>query len=39
VNSCDGHALLAALDSREADVMIEAKGKERALAALGVEIG
>jgi hypothetical protein len=39
VNSCDGYALLTTLDSREADVMIEAKGKERALAALGVEIG
>jgi UV DNA damage endonuclease len=35
----DWHALLAALDDREADVMVEAKGKEHALAALGVEIG
>jgi UV DNA damage endonuclease len=31
VESRDWHALLAALDGNEADVMIEAKGKERAL--------
>jgi hypothetical protein len=30
---------LAALDGREADVMFEAKGKEHALAPMGVEIG
>lgn len=35
----DWHVLFAALDGREADVMIEAKGKEQALAALGVGIG
>ena len=32
-------ALLRALDGRAADVMVEAKGKECALASLGVEIG
>ncbi len=31
--------LLGAIDGREADVMIEAKGKERALAPLGIGIG
>ena len=35
----DWHVLLGVLDGREADVMVEAKGKERALAALGVVIG
>jgi UV DNA damage endonuclease len=35
----DWQALLAALDGRDADVMVEAKNKERALASLGVEIG
>jgi UV DNA damage endonuclease len=35
----DWHALLAALDGREADIMVEAKGKEQALVALGVGIG
>jgi UV DNA damage endonuclease len=35
----DWHALRAALDRREADVMVEAKGKEHALAPLGVRIG
>ena len=35
----DWHALLSALDGRETDVMVEAKGKERALAPTGVEIG
>lgn len=34
----DWEALREALDGREADVMIEAKGKEKALAPLGVEI-
>jgi hypothetical protein len=31
--------LLAALDGREADVMVEAKGKEQALMTLGGAIG
>jgi hypothetical protein len=35
----DWHALLSALDGREADVMVEAKGKEHALVPMGVEIG
>jgi UV DNA damage endonuclease len=39
VESRDWHVLLAALDGRDADVMVEAKGKERALAPMGVEIG
>jgi UV DNA damage endonuclease len=39
VESRDWHALLAALGGREADVMVEAKGKEHALASLGLEIG
>ena len=34
----DWLALLAALDSRKAGVMVEAKGKEQALAPLGVGI-
>jgi hypothetical protein len=34
----DWLALLAALDSREAGVMVEVKGKELALAPLGVGI-
>jgi UV DNA damage endonuclease len=34
----DWYALLAALDGREADVMVEAKGKEQALVPLGVRI-
>ncbi len=38
VDRRDWLALLAALDGRDADVMVEAKGKERALASLGVEI-
>jgi UV DNA damage endonuclease len=38
VDPRDWQALLAALDGRDADVMIEAKGKERALAPLCVEI-
>ena len=38
VDCRDWQALLAALDGRDADVMVEAKGKERALAPLGVEI-
>ena len=39
VDSRDWQTLLGALDGREADVMVEAKGKEHALAPLGVEIG
>ncbi len=39
VDSKDWQALLGALDGRDADVMVEAKGKEHALAPLGVEIG
>ena len=39
VESRDWHVLLAALDGRDADVMVEAKGKEHALAPMGVEIG
>ena len=35
----DWYALRDALDRREADVMVEAKGKEHALAPLGVRIG
>jgi UV DNA damage endonuclease len=35
----DWYALRDALDPREADVMVEAKGKEHALAPLGVRIG
>jgi UV DNA damage endonuclease len=35
----DWYALLAALDGREADIMVEAKGKEQALVPLGVGIG
>jgi UV DNA damage endonuclease len=38
VDCGDWQALLAALDGRDADVMVEAKGKERALASLSVEI-
>lgn len=39
VEKRDWRALLDALDEREADVMVEAKGKELALGALGVGIG
>ena len=39
VDARDWCSLRFALDGREADVMVEAKGKERALAPLGVEIG
>lgn len=39
VESRDWQTLLGALGSREADVMVEAKGKEYALAPMGVEIG
>jgi UV DNA damage endonuclease len=39
VDNKDWQALLGALDGRDADVMIEAKGKEQALAPLGAEIG
>jgi UV DNA damage endonuclease len=35
----DWYALLDALDGREVDVMVEAKGKEQALVPLGVGIG
>ena len=39
VHPRDWQALLSALDGREADVMVEAKGKEQALVSIGVEIG
>jgi UV DNA damage endonuclease len=39
VDARDWQALRTALDGREADVMVEAKGKEYALAPMGVEIG
>jgi len=39
VNSADWLALLGALDGKDADVMVEAKGKEHALAPLGLDIG
>jgi UV DNA damage endonuclease len=39
VDSRDWEALLAALTGREADVMVEAKGKEHAHTPMGVEIG
>lgn len=39
VEKRDWRALLDALDGREADVMVEAKGKELALGSLGVRIG
>jgi hypothetical protein len=39
VDSRDRQALLDARNGREADVMVEAKGKEHALVPLGVEIG
>ena len=39
VDSRDWQALLGALGGREADVMVEAKGKEHALVPMGVEIG
>jgi UV DNA damage endonuclease len=39
VDARDRRSLLSALGGREADVMIEAKGKELALAPLGVRIG
>jgi UV DNA damage endonuclease len=38
VDSRDWQALLGVIGSREADVMVEAKGKEHALAPMGVEI-
>ena len=38
VEHTDWHALLVALDGRETDIMVEAKGKEQALVALGVGI-
>jgi UV DNA damage endonuclease len=39
VDERDWQALLGALGGREADVMVEAKGKELALGCLGVRIG
>ena len=39
VDGADWRALLGALDGRDADVMVEAKGKELALAPLGVGLG
>jgi UV DNA damage endonuclease len=38
VDPRDWHALLCALEGRETDVMVEAKGKEHALVRMGVEI-
>jgi hypothetical protein len=38
VDSRVWHALLGVVGGREADVMVEAKGKEHALAPMGVEI-
>jgi UV DNA damage endonuclease len=38
VDLVDWHALVDALHSREADVMIEAKGKEHALVPLGIKL-
>ncbi len=39
VDLLDWHALRDALDGRDADVMVEAKGKEHALTPLGIRIG
>ncbi|MDQ4128006.1 MAG: UV DNA damage repair endonuclease UvsE [Actinomycetota bacterium] len=39
VDPRDWRALRSALDGRETDIMVEAKGKEHALAPMGVEIG
>ena len=39
VDDTDWRALRSAVDGREADVMVEAKGKEYALAPMGVKIG
>ncbi len=39
VDLLDWHALRDALDGRDADVMVEAKGKEHALTPLGLRIG
>lgn len=39
VETEDWDALLSALDGREADVMVEAKGKEQALGVMGVRVG
>ncbi|CAN5291311.1 UV DNA damage repair endonuclease UvsE [soil metagenome] len=38
IDSLDLEALFSALDGREADVVVEAKGKEQALAAMGVRV-
>ncbi|CAN5244807.1 UV DNA damage repair endonuclease UvsE [soil metagenome] len=39
VEAGDWKALLSALEGRESDVMVEAKGKEQALAVMGVRVG
>lgn len=39
IDLADWNALLDALEGREADVMVEAKGKEQALIPMGVEVG
>lgn len=39
VDVADWHALVRALGGRDADVMIEAKGKEQALIPLGIAVG
>jgi UV DNA damage endonuclease len=39
VDPADWRTLLSALDDRETDVMVEAKGKEHALAPMGVGVG
>ncbi len=38
MNARDWEELLAALGGRDADVMVEAKGKEQALAVMGVRV-
>jgi len=39
VDDRDWQALLGAPDGKEADLMVEANGKEYALAPMGIEIG
>lgn len=39
IDSGDWATLVEALDGRRADIMVEAKGKERALAAAGIPVG
>jgi len=39
VNEKDWRVLRVAIDGREADAMVEAKGKEHALAPMGADIG